>query len=101
MADPFGVHPQQILVTGRAGTIVICNAHTWHGGTANRTNGQRRAMHAFFCRRDKPQQQYQKKLLRAETQAGLSAALRKLLALDDALNDQISAQVEVTSGFLK
>lgn len=101
MADPFGAHPQQILVTGKAGTIVICNAHTWHGGTANRTSGQRRAMHAFFCRGDKPQQQYQKKLLRAETQVALSAALRKLLALDDALNDRISAQVEVTSGFLK
>lgn len=101
MTDPFAAHPQQILVTGKAGTIVICNAHTWHGGTANRTNRQRRAMHAFFCRADKPQQQYQKKLLRAETQAGLSAELRKLLALDDAWNDRISAEVEVTSGFLK
>ena len=101
MSDPFAAHPQQILVTGKAGTIVICNAHTWHGGTANRTSEQRRAMHAFFCRGDKPQQQYQKKLLRPETQAGLSGQLRKLLALDDALNDQISAQVAVTSGFLK
>ena len=101
MSDPFAAHPQQILVTGKAGTIVICNAHTWHGGTANRTSKQRRAMHAFFCRGDKPQQQYQKKLLRPETQAGLSGQLRKLLALDDALNDQISAHVAVTSGFLK
>jgi ectoine hydroxylase-related dioxygenase (phytanoyl-CoA dioxygenase family) len=101
MPDPFAQHPQQILVTGTAGTLVICNAHTWHGGTANRTDKPRRAMHAFFCRADKPQQQYQKKLLRPETQAHLSPALRQLLAIDDPLNDQLSAVVEVTSGFLK
>jgi hypothetical protein len=101
MADPFAVHPDQILVTGKAGTLVICNAHTWHGGTANRTNRQRRAMHAFFCRGDKPQQQYQKRLLRSETQEALSPALRKLLALDDSQNDILSSEVLVTSGFLK
>jgi ectoine hydroxylase-related dioxygenase (phytanoyl-CoA dioxygenase family) len=101
MPDPFAVHPEQILVTGKAGTVVICNAHTWHGGTANRTPKQRRAMHAFFCRTDKPQQQYQKKLLRAETQARLSPNLRRLLALDDPLNDALSVDVQVRSGFLK
>jgi len=101
MPDRFAAHPAQILVTGKAGTIVICNAHTWHGGTANRTHGHRRAMHAFFCRSDKPQQQYHKRLLRAETQARLSPELRKLLALDDPLNDALSADVAVTSGFLK
>lgn len=101
MADAFAPHPEQILVTGTAGTIVICNAHTWHGGTANRTGRPRRAMHAFFCRGDKPQQQYQKRLLRAETQARLSPGLRQLLALDDVRNDELSREVAVTSGFLK
>jgi ectoine hydroxylase-related dioxygenase (phytanoyl-CoA dioxygenase family) len=101
MADPFAAHPEQILVTGKAGTIVVCNAHTWHGGTANGTGAPRRAMHGFFCRSDKPQQQYQKQMLRAETQARLSPALRALLALDDPLNDELSAHVEVRSGFLK
>jgi ectoine hydroxylase-related dioxygenase (phytanoyl-CoA dioxygenase family) len=101
MEDAFAPHPEQILVTGTAGTVVVCNAHTWHGGTANRTSKQRRAMHAFFCRTDKPQQQYQKKLLRPETQARLSPQLRHILALDDELNDQISEHVEVRSGFLK
>jgi hypothetical protein len=101
MADPFAAHPEQILVTGEAGTVVVCNAHTWHGGTANRTTGHRRAMHAFYCRADKPQQQYQKRLLRASTQARLSPELRRLLAIDDPLNDELSAEVAVTSGFLK
>jgi hypothetical protein len=58
-------------------------------------------MHAFYCRRDKPQQQYQKQLLRPEVQASLSEGLRALLALDDPLNDSLSANVSVRSGFLK
>jgi ectoine hydroxylase-related dioxygenase (phytanoyl-CoA dioxygenase family) len=101
LADPNAPHPDEILVTGPAGGVVIMNAHLWHGGTANRTGTPRLAMHAFYCRRDKPQQQYQKQLLRSEVQAGLSAALRELLALDDPLNDELSANVTVRSGFLK
>jgi ectoine hydroxylase-related dioxygenase (phytanoyl-CoA dioxygenase family) len=77
------------------------NAHLWHGGTANRTARPRTAVHAFYCRRDRPQQQYQKQLLRPEVQAALSAELRHLLALDDADNDRLSATVAVRSGFLK
>jgi ectoine hydroxylase-related dioxygenase (phytanoyl-CoA dioxygenase family) len=77
------------------------NAHVWHGGTANRTDAPRLAMHAFYCRRDKPQQQYQKQLLRPEVQAALTPELRELLALDDPLNDALSANVTVRSGFMK
>jgi ectoine hydroxylase-related dioxygenase (phytanoyl-CoA dioxygenase family) len=101
LADPFAPHPQQILLTGPAGSAVVCNAHTWHGGTANKTAKPRRAMHGFYCRADKPQQQYQKRLLRPETQSNLSPQLRALLAIDDPANDALSAEVAVTSGFLK
>ena len=99
--DPMAPHPEEILLTARAGTIAVMNAHLWHGGTANRTAAPRLAMHAFYCRRDKPQQQYQKALLRPEVQATLSAELRDILALDDPLNDELSANVPVRSGFLK
>jgi hypothetical protein len=101
LTDPLADHPQQVLVTGRAGTLVVVNAHLWHAGTANRTASSRTALHAFYCRRDKPQQQYQKKLLRPEVQHTLSPSLRHLLALDDPLNDRLSAEVAVRSGFLK
>lgn len=99
--DPMAAHPDEILLTARAGSIAVMNAHLWHGGTANRTAAPRLAMHAFYCRRDKPQQQYQKALLRLEVQATLSAELRDILALDDPLNDELSANVRVRSGFLK
>jgi hypothetical protein len=58
-------------------------------------------MHAFYCRRDKPQQQYQKRLLDPEVQAALTPELRDLLAIDDPLNDELSASVTVRSGFMK
>ena len=101
LADPNAPHPDEILVTGKAGGVVVMNAHLWHGGTANRTAAPRLAMHAFYCRRDKPQQQYQKQLLRPEVQASLSPQLRSLLALDDPFNDELSSTVQVKSGFLK
>ena len=83
LADPLAAHPDEILLTGAAGSVAVMNAHMWHGGTANTTAAPRLAMHGFYCRRDKPQQQYQKRLLRPEVQAGLSAEARRILALDD------------------
>jgi ectoine hydroxylase-related dioxygenase (phytanoyl-CoA dioxygenase family) len=101
LADPYAPHPEELLVTGRAGTVVVMNAHTWHGGTANRTDRERRALHSFFCRHDLPQQQYQKKLLRPETQAALSEKLRAILAIDDPLNDELSSSGSGQSGFMR
>ena len=101
LEDPLATHPDEVLLTGPAGSISVMNAHLWHGGTANRTARPRLAMHAFYCRRDKPQQQYQKALLQPEVQARLGPALRHLLALDDPLNDELSANVTVRSGFMK
>src|SRR3954471_24357607 len=101
LPDPAEPHPEETLVLGRAGSVVVMNTHAWHGGTANRTPHHRRALHAFYCRNDKPQQQYQKRLLRPETQARLSSEARRLLALDDPLNDQLSSPEQKASGFLK
>ena len=100
LADTLADHPQQSLVTGPAGSLIVMNAHLWHGGLANQTRNPRTAVHAFYCRRDKPQQQYQKQLLDADLQAALPPELRELLALDDALNDDLCRQDSVRSGFL-
>jgi ectoine hydroxylase-related dioxygenase (phytanoyl-CoA dioxygenase family) len=101
LAEPTAPHPEEMLVTGTSGTVVVMNSHLWHGGTANRTAVPRTALHAFYCRRDKPQQQYQKQLLSAEVQRSLTSELREILALDDAENDRLSTEVVVKSGFLK
>jgi ectoine hydroxylase-related dioxygenase (phytanoyl-CoA dioxygenase family) len=101
LADTGAAHPEEKLLLAPAGSVVVMNTHAWHGGTANRTAQHRRALHAFYCRFDKPQQQYQKRLLRPETQVRLSPELRRLLALDDPLNDELSAVGSGASGFLK
>ena len=101
LKDPAAQHPEEVLVLGPAGSVVVMNTHAWHGGTANLTGNPRRALHIFYCRTDLPQQQYQKKLLRAETQAHLTPQLRNILALDDPQNDQLCAASTGASGFLK
>jgi hypothetical protein len=99
--DMYEPHPAQQLVTGDAGSVVVMNAHMWHGGTANRTARPRRAMHVYYTRFDQPQQQYQKRWLSREVQARLSPEARRILALDDPLNDRLSATGSGKSGFMK
>jgi hypothetical protein len=99
--DFYEAHPDEQLVLGKAGDVVVMNAHMWHGGTANRTAAPRRAMHVYYTRYDQPQQQYQKRWLSAAVQARLSPAARGILALDDALNDELSSTGGGKSGFMK
>jgi len=99
--DPCAPHPQEVALTGTAGTVVVMNAHLWHGGLANATDAPRTALHAFYCRGDKPQQQYQRELLSPVVQARLGPREREILALDDPLNDELSRAVAVRSGFMK
>jgi hypothetical protein len=93
-------HPAEKLATAPAGSVVVTNAPVWHGGFANRTDSHRTALHAFYRRRDKPQQQYQKPLLRPEVQASLSPDLRHLPALDDPLNAELAKSDVARSRFL-
>lgn len=79
MEDPKADHPDQVQVVALAGTVVVFNSHTWHGGVVNHTDTPRRAMHCFFCRRDQPQQTDQRKWLRPETLARLSPAAKAIL----------------------
>jgi ectoine hydroxylase-related dioxygenase (phytanoyl-CoA dioxygenase family) len=103
LPDPgfYHPHPDQQLVLGKAGDVVVMNAHMWHGGTANRTGAPRRAMHVYYTRYDQPQQQYQKRWLSPELQARLSPEARRILALDDPLNDELSSTGSGKSGFMK
>jgi len=101
LEDPNATHPEEVLVTGKAGDVVIMNSHTWHGGTTNHTDRPRRALHCLYVRGDVPQQQYQKKLLRPDTQARVAPGVRRILALDDVRNDELCASGVQLSGFMK
>jgi ectoine hydroxylase-related dioxygenase (phytanoyl-CoA dioxygenase family) len=79
LADPEAEHPDQELALGRAGTVIVFNGITWHGGTTNHTSRPRRAIHSFWLARQIKQQQVQAKLLSPATIASLSPAVRHIL----------------------
>jgi ectoine hydroxylase-related dioxygenase (phytanoyl-CoA dioxygenase family) len=81
MDDPMAPHPNELLMEAPAGTVVICNSHTWHGGTTNNTDKPRRAMHSYFCRRDEPQQLDQAKYIKGETRERIGNAAQFLLGV--------------------
>ena len=79
MDDPTDEHPDEVHLTGKAGTAYIFNAHLWHGGTINRSDGNRPAVFAYFGRRDVPPYIDQRKYIRPETYDRLGAAAKYVL----------------------
>ena len=79
LPDPSAPHPDEVLLTGAAGTVVIFNSHLWHGGTTNRTEEPRYALHSYFTRRGNAQQVDQRAFLSPATLARLSPAQRFIL----------------------
>jgi ectoine hydroxylase-related dioxygenase (phytanoyl-CoA dioxygenase family) len=79
LPDPAAAHPGEVLLLAPAGTVVVFNSHLWHGGTHNRSEQPRRALHSYFTRRGNPQQLDQKRYLRPGTAARLSPAARFIL----------------------
>jgi len=81
IADPSQPHPDEQLLLAPAGTVVVFNSHTWHGGTLNKTLARRRALHSYFTRRAQAQQLDQQAHLTPETWARLSEPAKVILAV--------------------
>lgn len=79
MEDPKADHPRQVSLEAPAGSVVIFNAHLWHGATLNTTDRRRRGMTMSYARRDEPQQLDQKAYIRKAVYDRLSPAARHLL----------------------
>jgi ectoine hydroxylase-related dioxygenase (phytanoyl-CoA dioxygenase family) len=79
LPDPSAPHPDEVLIIAPAGTVVVFNSHLWHGGTQNRSDRPRRAVHSYFTRRAHGQQLDQQKYIRPQTLATLSPAARFIL----------------------
>jgi hypothetical protein len=82
LTDPAAMHPDEVRIIAQAGSVFIFNSHAWHGGTTNRTNKSRRAIHSYFCQREQPQQVDQSRYIREETLTRLSPAAAQILGLD-------------------
>ena len=83
MANSQDTHPDEKLLLGKAGDVVIFNSHTWHGGTLNRTTEPRRALHGYFTRRSQTAQLDQQKYLRQSTWEQLSPSQRVVIGVTE------------------
>ncbi len=101
LKNPETTHPDEELISAKAGSLIVINAHLWHSGMENRTQHPRRALHAYYCRRDQPQQQFQQRMLSPATQQEASELLRYILALDEMPVDAEIRHANSLSGFLK
>jgi hypothetical protein len=50
--DVYTPHPEEQVVEGKTGDLLIFNGHCWHTGGANNTNKHRRAILAHYLRGD-------------------------------------------------
>ena len=72
--------------------LLTQDAHTWHSGTAHAGDEPKGAVHLFWCRRDKPQQQHQSKLIPPAAQSAMPELPRWLCALGSAENERLMAE---------
>jgi ectoine hydroxylase-related dioxygenase (phytanoyl-CoA dioxygenase family) len=84
LKDVKAPHPDQVLTIAPAGTVVVFNSHLWHGGTLNRTQNTRCALHSYFCRRYQPQQTNQSRYLSPKTISRLTDVEKFILDIQSA-----------------
>lgn len=79
LADPDLAHPDEIVFAAPAGSVMIYNAHTWHGGTQNQIGTRRRVLHSLYIDRADTAQQDQRRWLKEATASRLTPAQKWLL----------------------
>jgi len=73
------VYPDEILGIAPAGTLLLFNSLTWHGGGPNRTDRLRRAFHVHYCRSWVRPQRDHPRSMDAESLADATPLLIRLL----------------------
>ena len=79
--DPELAHPDEVVFAAPAGSVMIYNAHAWHGGTRNRVGSRRRVLHGLYIDRADTAQQDQQRWLTPETASRLTPAQKWLLGV--------------------
>lgn len=84
LADINATHPEEIVIEGQPGDVLVFNGHCWHAGRPNETNRHRRAVLVHYLRADVPRPENRRQHLNADQAISLSPRERELLGLDDA-----------------
>lgn len=83
MVDSAGKHPEEIYLIAPAGTLLVINGRTWHGGTRNGTNRPRHLVSAFFMPRGHYQPEAHRRL-NGESRQRLSESARYVIDFESA-----------------
>ena len=79
VADSMADHPDQVQLTGQAGSVAVFNGSLWHSSYRNLSDAPRRTLHCAFIAREHAQQTNQREYLRPETALRLSPLARYIL----------------------
>lgn len=92
---PFDEHPDEIIVTAPAGSLVVMNVNLWHGGSVNLTGKRRRTLCINYRQRHLPQLLNQRRYLSPATTLQLTETERYLLATrdEDPIQETLSAGI--------
>jgi ectoine hydroxylase-related dioxygenase (phytanoyl-CoA dioxygenase family) len=81
LADRFASHPKEGLACGPAGSVILFDASTWHGHTANMSDAPRRSLQATFIPREgRPATDFAARM-GPETRARIDAVARYLVGV--------------------
>jgi ectoine hydroxylase-related dioxygenase (phytanoyl-CoA dioxygenase family) len=83
LSDLNAAHPDEIVIEGQPGDVLVFNGHCWHAGRPNETDRHRRAILIHYLRADVPRPENRRQHLDADRGAMLSLRDRELLGLDD------------------
>jgi ectoine hydroxylase-related dioxygenase (phytanoyl-CoA dioxygenase family) len=83
LTDLNASHPNEIVIDGQPGDVLVFNGHCWHAGRPNETDGHRRAILVHYLRADVPRPQNRRQHMDENQVAALAPQERVLLGLDD------------------
>lgn len=75
-------YDDKVQIPGPKGSVLIVNGSTWHGSSANHTDGDRVALLGFFCRAFMKPQQDHFKLVSDAIIDRATPTLKRLIGLD-------------------
>ena len=83
LTDLNASHPDEIIIEGQPGDVLVFNGHCWHAGRPNLTDSHRRAILVHYLRADVPRPENRRQHLDAGNEAALAPHEQELLGLDD------------------
>ena len=76
-------HPDELVIEGQPGDVLVFNGHCWHAGRPNETGHHRRAVLVHYLRADVPRPENRRQHLLTDQARRLAVRERELLGLDD------------------